>query len=263
MMQNCQNSGAVTTSAQYVGGLAGYLGTSDVMKTVISCENSGSVTCGGDNAQELSYIGGVVGYMKGGKSYCTYSYCHNSGEIISSAGGKTILCGICGYVNSESIVVTYCSNDGYESAPNAAESLCYHLYYNPTKADEVYIHDNDPWQYDNVSFSIEGKGAFHIPHEMSFGDWIMTNGSSTGNTALWITPVTGLTEKQIRENPAFSGVWSFYRDDEQGKLYAEIPSHRDAKGNVILPDQEILRPADKPLTIYDLITPNCEYRISD
>jgi hypothetical protein len=263
MMQNCRNSGAVTTSAKYVGGLGGYLDTADVMKTVISCENSGKITCGGDNVQELSYMGGLVGYMKGGKSYCTFSYCRNSGEIVSNAGGKTVLCGICGYVNSEAIMITHCSNTGSELSPNAEENTCYHLYYNPTAADETYIHDNDPWQYDNVTFTIEDKGDFYLPHEMTFGEWIMTGGSSTGNTAVWVSPVTGLTEKQIGEDPAFSGVWSFYRNDEQGKLYAEIPSHRDVKGNVILPECAILDSDGLPVTVDDLITPHCRYWISN
>ena len=263
MMQNCQNSGAVTTSVKYVGGLGGYLDTSDVMKTVISCENSGNVTCGGKNDQELSYMGGIVGYMKGGKSYCTFSNCSNSGEIISNAGGKVILCGICGYVNSESIVIARCSNTGSESAPNADESVCYHLYYDPTATEEKYIHDNDPWKYDNVAFTIEGRGTFNIPHEMTFGEWIMTGGSSTGNNAVWISPVTGLTEKQIKENPAFSGVWRYYRYDDQGQLYAEIPSHRDVKGNVILPQDKILSSNGDTITINDLITPNCVYIVSD
>ena len=263
MMQNCKNSGAVTTSAKYVGGLGGYLDTSDVMKTVFSSDNSGSVICSGKNAQELSYIGGVVGYMKGGKSYCTLSYCRNSGEIISNAGGKTILCGICGYVNSESIIIDHCTNTGSESSPNAAENICYHLYYDPTASEEKYLHDNDPWKYDNVSFTIEGVGTYQLPHEMTFGDWIMTGGSSTGNGAVWVSPVTGLTEKQISENPAFSGVWSFYRDDEQGKLYAETASHRDSGGNVTLPDNEIISADNVPVTVFDLITPNSVYKLRD
>ena len=263
MMQNCQNSGAVTTSAKYSGGLGGYLDTEDVMKTVISCGNSGSVICGGKNAQELSYMGGVVGYMKGGKSYCTYSYCSNSGDIISNAGGKTILCGICGYVNSESIIIDHCSNDGSEASPNASENICYHLYFNPTESEEKYLHDNDPWKYDNVSFTIDGVGTYNVPHEMTFGDWIIMGGSSTGNNAVWVSPVTGLTEKQISENPAFSDIWSFYRYDEQGKLYAEITSHRDAKGNVILPDNEVLTTNNVPVTIFDLITPNSVYKLRD
>lgn len=263
MMQNCQNSGAVTTSAKYIGGLGGYLDTGDVMKTVISCENSGSVTCSDSNDQELSYMGGVVGYMRGGKSYCTYSYCRNTGEILSNAGGKAILCGVCGYVNSESVIFTRCSNDGSESAPDAAQNICYHLYFNPSSPEEKYIHDNDPRKYDSFSFAIEGVGTFNIPDEMTFGEWIMTDGSSTGNAAVWVTPVTGLTAKQIADDPAFSGVWSFYRDDEQGKLYAEIPSHRDATGKLILPDQAILNADNQPLTISDRITPNEAYHLSD
>ena len=263
MMQNCYNGGAVTTSAKYVGGLGGYMDTSDVMKTVISCENSGSVTCSGKNAQELSYMGGIVGYMKGGKSYCTLSYCRNYGDIISNAGGITILCGICGYVNSESIVIDHCSNDGSELSPNASENICYHLYFDPTASEEKYIHDNDPWIYDNVSFTIEGVGTYQLPHEMTFGEWIMMGGSSTGNSAVWVSPVTGLTQKQIDDNPAFSGIWSFYRYDEQGKLYAEITSHRDSKGNVILPDNEVLSADNMPVTVFDLITPNSVYKLRD
>ena len=100
-------------------------------------------------------------------------------------------------------------------------------------------------------------------HEMTFGDWIMTGGSSTGNGAVWVSPVTGLTEKQISENPAFSGVWSFYRDDEQGKLYAETASHRDSGGNVTLPDNEIISADNVPVTVFDLITPNSVYKLRD
>lgn len=263
MMQSCRNSGAVTTSAKYVGGLGGYLATGNVMKTVISCENSGTITCGDKNAQELSYMGGIIGYMKGGKSYCAFSYCRNSGDIISNAGGKTILCGICGYVSSESIIIARCSNGGSENSPNASENICYHLYYNPTASEEKYIHDNDPWIYDNVSFTIEGIGTYNVPHEMTFGDWIMMGGSSTGNNAVWVSPVTGLTEKQIDEDPAFSGIWSFYRYDEQGKLYAEITSHRDSNGNVVLPDNEVLTPDNIPVTVFDQITPNSVYKLRD
>ena len=136
------------------------------------------------------------------------------------------------------------------------------MYNNPTAADEKYIHDNDPWLYDNVSFTIEGKGTYHVPHEMTFGEWIAADGFMTGNSAVWVSPVTGLTEKQIEEDPAFSGIWSYYRDDEQGKLYAEIPTHRDSKGNVILPENEILNAEDLSVTVFDLITPNRVYRVS-
>ncbi len=260
MMQNCQNNGAITSSSKYIGGLGGYLDTGDVMKTILSCGNSGSVTCGGENAQELSYMGGLVGYMRGGRSYCTLSHCANSGTILSNAGGKAILCGICGYVNSETIVITHCSNTGSESAPNADESICYHLFYDPVEPEECYIHDNDPWKYDNVSFTIEGSGTYRIPHETSFGEWIMTDACSTGNQAVWVSPVTGYTEAQIAEDPAFSGVWSFYRDDVQGQLYLEIPSHRGPGGGVILPERALLAPDGSPLTIFDVILPNYEYK---
>ena len=262
MMQNCKNSGAVTTSSKYIGGLCGYLDTSDVMKTIISCENSGDLTCADDNGTDISYMGGVTGYMKGGKSYCTFSYCRNLGSILSRAGGKTILCGICGYVNSEAIVLDYCSNGGSESSPDAEENTCYHLYFNPQAANEKYIHDNDPWKYDNVSFSVEGRGTYNLPHETTFGEWIKTTGSSTGNDVAWISPVTGLTKEQIGSDPAFSGVWRAYRDDEQGKLYAELASHRDSHGNIILPDNELLSPDGVPLTTSDVITPNSVYRVA-
>ena len=262
MMQNCRNSGAVTTSSQCIGGLGGYLSTADVMKTIISCENSGSVTWSGNNAPELSYMGGLFGYMKGGSSLCTCSYCSNSGEIISYAYGNTTLCGICGYVNSDSVIFTYCSNEGSESSPNAAESICYHLFYDPAVPKEKYIHDNDPWKYDNVIFTIEGSGTYHAPHEMTFGEWIATGCSLTGNSAVWVSPVTGMTEEQIADDPAFSDVWSFYRNDEQGKLYAGIPSHRDAKGNVVLPLNGIVSPDNVPLTIFDQITPNGVYSLA-
>ena len=262
MMQGCRNNGPITGAGAFTGGLGGYLDTDSVMKTVISCENSGIVACD-DNAQELSYMGGIVGFMNGGKSYCTFSNCRNSGLIRSDAGGKVILSGICGYVDSESLIVAHCSNEGGESAPAASENVCYHLYYDPAVPEKKYIHDNDPWIYDNVSFMIEGAGTFNIPHEMTFGEWIMTTGCPSGNSAVWVSPVTGFTEDEIMANRTFFGEWALYRDDEQGKLYAEIPSHRSEDGSIILPQNGLLNPNGLPLTIYELITPNSEYRLSD
>ena len=263
MMQNCQNSGEVISSCKHIGGLGGYLDTAEVMKTVIACENSGKLTCTADNEQVGSYMGGIAGFMNGGSSYCTISYCSNSGEILSHAAGKTLLCGICGYVNSDSIVITYCSNTGSESATNADECYCYHLYYNKVASDEAFIHDNDPWQFDNVTFEINGIGSYTLPHEMTFGEWIREDSRTSGNAAVWVSPVTGLTEAQISGNPAFENIWRLYRDDVQGQLYAELPSHRDANGSLKLPDQEIMRPDGKPATVFDLITPNDTYPLSN
>ena len=143
MMQNCKNSGAVKTSAKYIGGLGGCLDTGGVMKTLIACENGGTVTCGDENEQSHSYMGGVVGYMEGGKSYCTFSYCRNSGEIVSHADGEVTLCGVCGYVDSESLIIAYCSDNGTKTAPEAEKISESPLVYNPTDAEEKYIHDND------------------------------------------------------------------------------------------------------------------------
>lgn len=143
MMQGCENSGAVLASSEYIGGLGGYLDAEDVMKTVLSCENSGSVACGGESETANSYIGGLVGFMEGGRSYCAFSHCRNVGEVISYAGGTVTLCGICGYVDSDSIIVAYCANEGKMSASQAEKLVKQELIYDPTDAEEKYIHDNE------------------------------------------------------------------------------------------------------------------------
>lgn len=260
-MQNCSNSGEVSAAGRYVGGLCGYLDTSDVMKTVISCVNRGKVTCTG--ATELSYVGGIAGYMRGGRSYCTFSYCENTGELTSAATATAILCGICGYVNSASIVISYCKNSGSEAAPNAALCTCYHLYYNPTVPEERFIHDNDIWKYDNVTFTVEGAGSYCLAHEMTFGEWLALSGCSSGNEAVWVSPVTGLNAAQIAAAPEFQsgGAWAAYRSDVQGQLYLERPSHCDGSGNLLLPDARLVNLEDRKalLTINDFITPNAHY----
>ena len=70
-------------------------------------------------------------------------FCRNVGEVISYAGGTVTLCGICGYVDSDSIIVAYCANEGKMSASQAEKLVKHELIYDPTDAEEKYIHDNE------------------------------------------------------------------------------------------------------------------------
>lgn len=81
--------------------------------------------------------------MEGGRSYCAFSHCCNVGEVISYAGGTVTLCGICGYVDSDSIIVAYCANEGNMSASQAEKLVKHELIYDPTDAEKKYIHDNE------------------------------------------------------------------------------------------------------------------------
>ena len=92
-INKCKNSGAVTSTNDYAGGIAGY-----VYNDVTECENSGNIS---SNGTEAKSIGGISGLAKG-----LTDNCKNSGEI-------TGLCYIAGIVgNAQGGVVSNCINEG-------------------------------------------------------------------------------------------------------------------------------------------------------
>ena len=108
-LTNCTNSGNVSASKDYNGGVVGYATVAAC--TLDGCSNSGNVTAGTGN----KYIGGVVGMIN--CAGVSISNCTNSGDV--SKGYD--IGGIVGYV-SEDITITECENSGSISAQNTANN---------------------------------------------------------------------------------------------------------------------------------------------
>ena len=96
IIQDCHNSGNVTSGGRYTGGLVAYVTT---YTDIDSCSNSGAVSGGGD------YAGGVASFFTGVTS--SISGCYNAGDV---AGGKWTG-GIVGYGASQNSLST-CFNAG-------------------------------------------------------------------------------------------------------------------------------------------------------
>ncbi len=90
---NCYNTGSVTSSNDWVGGIAGYASSS----TITNCYNTGSVT------GSSYYVGGIAGWAY---SSVTITNCYNTGSVT----GSSQVGGIAGRVFSSTI--TNCYNTG-------------------------------------------------------------------------------------------------------------------------------------------------------
>ena len=90
---NCYNTGSVSGSDEYVGGVVGYA----YEITITNCYNTGSVT------ENDSYVGGVVGYA----SRSDITNCYNTGNVT----GSYRVGGVVGDANS-SVTITNCYNTG-------------------------------------------------------------------------------------------------------------------------------------------------------
>ncbi|MBQ8689740.1 MAG: hypothetical protein IJ515_05195 [Clostridia bacterium] len=91
-LANCTNEGAVTGN-RYTGGIIGILST---CRTVINCENKGTVTA------LANEVGGIAG---SGSASETFQMCKNSGAIT----GVAYVGGIIGYTGG---IITACENSG-------------------------------------------------------------------------------------------------------------------------------------------------------
>ena len=90
-VENCYNTGTVTGTDDYVGGVVGY----NYSGTVENCYNTGSVSG--------RYVGGVVGYNDGGR----VENCYNTGTV----SGNSHVGGVVGY-NYSGASVENCYNTG-------------------------------------------------------------------------------------------------------------------------------------------------------
>ncbi len=74
-IQNCSNTGGVSGSRSYTGGIVGYFSTN---KMISLCFNSGSI---GTAAGSTTFIGGIAGYARNG----IINNCANQGAVTGSA----------------------------------------------------------------------------------------------------------------------------------------------------------------------------------
>lgn len=102
-INNCVNTGSITGTMMYAGGVAGLSNG-----TVSGCENSGTISGG-------SFTGGVVGQMSynvtGGSNTVTENY-KNTGSV----SGENGIGGIVGGIGGSGCVVTDCYNSGAVSS---------------------------------------------------------------------------------------------------------------------------------------------------
>lgn len=82
-ISDCTNSGHITATGNYAGGIAGFLSGYSSRVTISKCSNTGTI-------EGVGGVGGLVGYTKSNEKTLTYSNCSNSGAIIAtgnSVGG--------------------------------------------------------------------------------------------------------------------------------------------------------------------------------
>ncbi|WP_130864244.1 beta strand repeat-containing protein [Bacilliculturomica massiliensis] len=97
-IKDCENSGAVTSTSTYAGGIVGNLSGS-----AENCTNSGEVST---SATDGSYVGGIAGYFTGK----VLTGCVNQGAVGSEGG---YVGGISGYFsNSSQGKISRCANTG-------------------------------------------------------------------------------------------------------------------------------------------------------
>lgn len=92
---DCINTGSVTGSGDYVGGIVGYINSTGSYAYVYRCYNRGTVLSD-------QYRGGIVGYMVGGSSYRTrIEDCVNNGYVNGNSNetAANYVGGICGYAS--------------------------------------------------------------------------------------------------------------------------------------------------------------------
>ena len=97
VFSKCYNTGTVTATSTYVGGVIGNIYTG--YTTVDSCYNTGNVYSAG------KYVGGISGGLT--NSYITVSNCWNSGSVTTDASYAGGILGYNNIVNNDSIINCY------------------------------------------------------------------------------------------------------------------------------------------------------------
>lgn len=124
IVENCYNTGIVSGTSNFVGGVVGYLYSDGEgsKASIENCYNTGDVSGNPPDGYSYSnYIGGVVGQNHGYDSgTATVANCYNTGNV-SSSGGSYYVGGVAGYnyANSGTATIencyylTDCAKDGY------------------------------------------------------------------------------------------------------------------------------------------------------
>ena len=92
----CINSGVVSTSGQYAGGIVAYCFDGSIQTGAVACYNTGAITGTGSNPHS---IGGIAGQMNGSKGVTA---CYSTGLVTSSASGVGAIVGV------NNATATYC-----------------------------------------------------------------------------------------------------------------------------------------------------------
>lgn len=104
-INKCKNSGSVSSTNSYAGGIAGY-----VYNDIIECENYADVLSSGTEAKS---IGGIAGLSKG-----LTDKCKNTGKV-------TGLCYVAGIVgNAQNGTTSNCINEGIIIATATSSAVC-------------------------------------------------------------------------------------------------------------------------------------------
>ena len=98
-IENCYNSGEVTSTKYYAGGITG---RSSTASTVKNCYNYGNI-----NGYE--YVGGIIGYAYAYQNYNDTINCYNLGKVEGTSDSGSYVGGILGYAQRE---IKNCYNSG-------------------------------------------------------------------------------------------------------------------------------------------------------
>ena len=108
---NCYNSGTITATSSYVGGIEGR----PVPGTISYCYNTGEINCRG-------YAGGIVGAYAASDQVPTITHCYNTGTI-NATGSVNYIGGIMGNMGSANKTISYCYNTGAINITGTASEI--------------------------------------------------------------------------------------------------------------------------------------------
>jgi hypothetical protein len=107
-INNCYNTGGISSSSYYIGGICGDGGTS----VISNCYNTGNIS---SSASGSSLTGGICGQI----NFSSITNCYNSGDIYSTTN-NSITGGICGVIGYSTI--SNCYNIGNISSTSTSMS---------------------------------------------------------------------------------------------------------------------------------------------
>jgi uncharacterized protein YjdB len=90
----CRNSGAITTSGQYAGGIVAYCFDNGSVTGIVACYNTGAIS--GTGAATYN-IGGIAGQMNGSRGILA---CYNTGAVTFTTSAAATIGGIAGTNNA-------------------------------------------------------------------------------------------------------------------------------------------------------------------